>query len=188
MIKNFLVASILLFESLTSIAVPLTPFVEGQNILTQTKIKIDASEKKGLVVVFLSAKCPCSNSHNVELIDLAKTYSDFNFVVIHSNTDESIETSKTYFEKATFPFPVIEDEKTKIADSLQAFKTPHAYIFSSQGEELYQGGVSDSSDFKRADKKYLRNALSDLQAGNAVKLSKTRVLGCVISRGEKNVF
>jgi hypothetical protein len=169
-------------------AAPQTKFIEGRSLLTDVKVQVDSKDKKGLVVIFLSAKCPCSNSHNIELRDLAQSYKEFNFVAVHSNVDEGKELSKPYFEKAAFPFPVIEDEKAQIADKLQALKTPHAYIFSSSGDVLYQGGVSNSKDCAKADRKFLREALEDLHAGKSVRTPEGRTLGCAISRGEKNVW
>ncbi len=174
--------------SLAASAAPQAKSIEGKNLLTDAKVHVDSADKKGMVVVFLSAKCPCSNSHNIELRDLAQNYKEFNFVAIHSNFDEGKELSKPYFEKAAFPFPVIEDEKAKLADQLQALKTPHAYIFASNGDVLYQGGVSNSKDCAKADRKFLREALEDLHSAKQVKTPEGRTLGCAISRGEKNVW
>lgn len=169
-------------------AAPQTKAIEGNGLLTDAKVSVDSKDKKGIVVIFLSAKCPCSNSHNIEIQELAQTYKDFNFVAVHSNVDEGKELSKPYFEKAAFSFPVIEDEKAKLADQLQALKTPHAYIFGSNGDVLYQGGVSNSKDCAKADRKFLREALEDLHAGKKVRTPEGRTLGCSISRGEKNVW
>ncbi len=174
--------------SISVLAAPQTKSIEGRNLLTDAKVRVEASEMGGLVVVFLSAQCPCSNSHNIELRDLAQTYKEFNFVAVHSNVDESKDLSKPYFEKAALPFPVIEDEKAKLADQLRALKTPHAYIFASSGDMVYQGGVSNSKDCAKADRKFLREALEDLHAGKAVRTPQARTLGCAISRGEKNVW
>lgn len=160
-----------------------TQSITGELLLTGQKATIDATGKKGLVVVFMSAKCPCSNSHNAELTDLSLTFSDFNFVVIHSNSDEDKKISKPYFEKANFAFPVIEDHKAELADLLKAYKTPHAYIFNSEGKVVYEGGMSNSKDLEKASRKYLREALEDIQAGQAVRTPEGRTLGCFISRG-----
>lgn len=174
--------------SLSAHATPQIKFLEGKHLLTDTKVLVDSSNSKGLVVVFLSAKCPCSNSHNTELKDLAQIYKEFNFVAVHSNVDEGKDLSKPYFKNAAFPFPVIEDEKSKLADQLQASKTPHAFIFASSGEVLYQGGISNSKDCAKADRKFLREALVDLHSGKVVRTPEGRTLGCAISRGEKNVW
>lgn len=164
-------------------AVPQIQSVQGELLLTGKKTVVDAVGKKGLVVVFLSARCPCSNSHNAELTDLSQTYKDFNFVVIHSNAGEGKDLSRPYFAKANFPFPVIEDQKAALAEQLNAFKTPHAYLFSAEGKVLYQGGMSNSRDLAKAERKYLREALEDVQAAKDVRTPDGRTLGCFISRG-----
>jgi thioredoxin-related protein len=158
--------------------------IAGENLLTGQETLVSSKGKKGLVVVFMSAKCPCSDSHNAELRDLAVTFKEFSFAVVHSNADEGKDISQKYFEAAQFPFPVIEDKNTTIADNLKAFKTPHAYVFSTDGKTLYEGGMSNSKDLAKADRKYLREALGDLQAGRAVKTSEGRTLGCSIARGK----
>ena len=52
---------------------------------------------RGVVVVFLSAVCPCSFSHNQPLNHLVEKYPQFQFVAIHSNTDEDVTMAKAYF-------------------------------------------------------------------------------------------
>lgn len=181
--KNLLFVLIFALSHTVIAALPQTLSIQGELLLTGQKTKVDSVGKKGLVVVFMSAKCPCSNSHNAELTDLSQTYKDFNFVVIHSNTDEGENVSKPYFTKANFPFPVIEDRKAELADQLKAFKTPHAYVFSTEGSVLYEGGMSNSKDLAKAERKYLREALADVQAGQKVRTPEGRTLGCFISRG-----
>lgn len=158
--------------------------LEGKNAITNEDLKVSAQGKKGLVVVFLSARCPCSNSHNTELQELALAYKDFNFIGVHSNSDESQEVYKSYFEKINFSFPIIQDDHTKIADQFKAFKTPHAFIISPSGEVLYEGGVSNSRQFLSSDRKYLREALEDIQNGKKVRTPEGRTLGCSIARGK----
>lgn len=181
--KKLIIILGLLTSFSTFAAVPETKSIQGELLLSGQKTSVDSIDKKGLVVVFMSAKCPCSNSHNAELTDLSQTYKDFNFVVIHSNADEVKSVSVPYFTQANFPFPVIEDYKAELANKLNAFKTPHAYIFSSDGKVLYEGGMSNSKDIAKADRKFLREALEDVQAGKSVRTPEGRTLGCFISRG-----
>lgn len=138
---------------------------------------------KGLAIVFLSAKCPCSNSHLGELKALAKDYPEFSFAGVHANADEPVELARKYFNDAALPFAVIEDAGQKLAEQFRALKTPHAFVVGPKGDLLYKGGVSSSSDFARAEHKYLREALEDLQQGRAVRTPSARTLGCVIARG-----
>jgi len=176
-----------------TLAAPQIQSVTGENLLSGGPVALKLQEmgaqgKKGLVVVFLSARCPCSNSHVAEVRDLAQNYKDFAFVAVHSNLDEGEALAKPYFEKAHLPFPVIADAKARLADQFQALKTPHAYIVVPDGHIAYQGGVSNSNDCAKSDRKYLREALADLHEGKPVRTPEGRTLGCVISRGEKNVW
>lgn len=164
-----------------------TPFqIEGTDLLGGEKISVAAAEKKGMVVVFLSAKCPCSNSHVTEMKSLYKDFPDFEFVAVHSNADEP--AAKAYFEKIALPFRVIEDKDFALANQLKALKTPHVFVVDQEGKTLYQGGVTDSKKLERANKKYLRAALTDVHEGRAVAIAEGRTLGCEISRGEKHVW
>jgi peroxiredoxin len=157
--------------------------------LKPISLQLEKADKKKSVLIFLSARCPCSNSHITLLKKLSEKYTQFNFIAIHSNTDETIEESQKYFSKINLNFQIIQDNKTQIADALKAFKTPHVYILSTEGLILYQGGMTDSSNADNAKHHYLADALEDLQNNRDVRLKESRTLGCVISREkEKNVF
>jgi len=184
-----LLISILIGTSLFAGAAPQPSLPISATLLsTGESIQIGSNLEKGLVLVFISGKCPCSISHMKELASLAKDYPHFRFVGVHSNADETAEAYKVFFERSDLGFPVIQDEGAKIADQFKAFKTPHAYVLGPKGEVLYQGGVSNSHNFPDASEKYLRQALSEIEAGKSVQTPQTRTLGCVISRGEKHVW
>ncbi len=169
-------------------APPQIQSISGENILTGQKISVNSIGHKGLVAVFLSAHCPCSNSHLIELQNLAQTYPEFVFVGIHSNADEGFDVSKPYFQKAHLPFPVIQDTHQVWADRLRAFKTPHSFVFTADGKVVYQGGVSDSHEFENSNRQYLREALADLHEGKPVRTPEGRTLGCAIARENSNVW
>jgi hypothetical protein len=179
--KIFPLLFLLSWMALSFPALGLPSSFSGPSALDQSPLSISTG-KKGLVVVFLSAACPCSNSHLEELRDLEKKYTDFHFVGIHSNRDEERDFSQAYFKKAALPFPVLQDHQAKWADELKAFKTPHAYVILPDGKVAYQGGVSDSHELKEAHRKYLREALDDLTQDRPVKTPRARAVGCVISR------
>lgn len=155
--------------------------ISGTDLYTGTNLEVKAGSK-GLVAVFLSARCPCSNSHIPILKKLSEEYKEFSFVAIHSNSDESLTETKDYFVKNTLPFPILQDSDHKIANELKALKTPHAFVFSSDGSLLYKGGVTNSNNAAASDKNYLLSALNDIRDGNKVKTPEGRTLGCIISR------
>lgn len=176
--------------SATCWASPLPLKVNGRDVLTgqDVTVALSANRKKGLVVIFMSATCPCSMSHIEELKALERDFPGFAFVGVHSNAGEAKEPSHAYFEKVKLPFAVIRDSDYKWADQFKALKTPHAFVVQPDGEIAYQGGVSNSHDFTRADRKFLREALDDLEHGRDVKTKVGRTLGCAITRGEKYVW
>jgi len=138
--------------------------------------------KKGQVVIFLSAKCPCSKSHETSIQHLAQEFPEFSFVGIHSNKDEDEGMSAVHFKEAAFSFPIIQDREFKWANELGAMKTPHAYVIGPKGECWFNGGVDDTKDASKAKKFYLKQALLDLREGKEPEQKTARTLGCSIVR------
>lgn len=160
----------------------------GKDLSGLNKTLVEIGSKEALVVVFLSAKCPCSNSHIEELSKLSSDFPNFSFVGIHSNMDESELQSEEYFKKVKLPFPVIQDREANYADQFAAFKTPHSFILNYKGEVLYQGGVSNSHDLKNSNRLFLREALEDVSKGQKVRNSEGRTLGCFIVRKKRDAL
>lgn len=143
--------------------------------------------KKGTVITFLSARCPCSLSHESSLDALAKKYTPlgFQFIGIHSNSDEKDEASRQHFRDSQLSFPVLQDKDSKLANLYDAYKTPHVYLQDPRGALLFQGGIDDSNTALRAKRFYLKEALEAVHNGQPPPLKEGRVLGCVIQRSIK---
>lgn len=176
--------------TLALILAALSPFsasakteITGTDLLTNKSVTVtNDAGKKGLVVVFLSAICPCSNSHVSEINSLSEEFKDFTFIGVHSNSEEELKMSTDYFKEVNLKFPIIQDVKYGLANKYKALKTPHVFIINSSDQILYQGAVSDSRQFPDAKEKLLRESLKALQKGQKISNPKTRPLGCVISR------
>lgn len=186
-IASFIFLSLVSVSNITAAALPFQ--ISGKSVIDDKQIQTGSLAKKGLVVAFLSAVCPCSNSHLVELKKLKEDFPDFEFVGVHSNTDEDRQLTSSYFKTVNLPFPVVQDTGAKLANELKALKTPHVFVILEGGKTVYEGGVSSSRHFDdKKGRKYLREALIDLSAGRKVKTPEGRTLGCVISRGGKYVW
>lgn len=157
--------------------------VQAPDIRSGHEVKVTAAGKKGVVVIFLSAHCPCSNSHVQELAALQSEYPEFAFVGVHANADESRSETLAYFQKTHLSFPVVRDVGQKLADQYRAFKTPHAFVVLNDGRIVYRGGVSSSHSFQSAEHKFLREALEDIRQNRMIKIPEGRTLGCAIARG-----
>ncbi len=144
--------------------------------------------QKARVWVFLSAKCPCSNSHIDKLRQAASEFSSqgFEFIGVHSNQDEEEDLARSYFRSIDLGFPVFRDPGAKVADRFGALKTPHVFVEAPDRTILYEGGVDDSKSASSTTANYLRDALLEIQAGKEVSRRRTRSLGCVISRRSKS--
>jgi hypothetical protein len=152
---------------------------EGVDLKTSNPVKLERGDKT--VVVFLSARCPCSASHETEIKHLAKEYSGFQFLGVNSNADEDAALAREHFSQSAFPFPVLRDEKSQLANEFGALKTPHAYLIW-RGEIVFEGGVDDSHDQTQAKKHYLREALQAVALGKNPEVARARTLGCAIAR------
>jgi peroxiredoxin len=86
-------------------------------------------------------------------------------------------------EKA-FTFPYVLDEGQKIYPQYGANRTPHVFVLhqTKRGNEVvYIGAIDDNSrDAALAEEKYVENAVDALLAGQSVKLTKTKAIGCSI--------
>lgn len=165
-----------------AIAKPLPP-LNGPLIKSDETLswKWDEAEV-ATAVVFLSAICPCSDSHVPYLKKLKEEFPKINFIGVHSNTDEDAKSTLEYFSEKQMNFKVLQDQKSQLADLFGANRTPNAFLVSKTGEIIYQGGVTGSSSVARADAFYLAEAIKNVMNGEEVKNNKTRTLGCQITR------
>ena len=161
-----------------------------KDIVSGQSVELDANTlkmKKATVLLFLSARCPCSNSHVDEIKDLHILFKDqIRFIGVHSNQNENALEAKKYFNQIDLGFPVLKDTDAIIADRYKAFKTPHVFVLDSRGEIIYRGGVSSSQHFDSSVKKYLRDVLTDINQGQAPRMSESKSLGCVILRTKES--
>jgi hypothetical protein len=154
----------------------------ASNILDAKEVSLNLADGKNKIFIFLSAKCPCSESHESVLSQLAAEFKNMTFVGIHSNANESVLEAKAHFSKAKLPFLVIQDKDAKIADAFAALKTPHAFIVNGGGEILYSGGVTNSAHAPMATQQFLKEALLSVSKGEKPQPRELRTLGCVIAR------
>lgn len=170
--------SLFLSSSLLFASTPLDS-VQGYDYKKQNDVNISLKKTETYVVAFLSAKCPCSASHEKPLKDLAAQYPKIQFIGIHANQDESLQEGERKFKD--FPFSVVQDKDAKMANQIGALKTPHIFVVKN-GAIVYQGGVDDSTDASRAKKFHLKAALEEISQGKDPSFKEGKALGCFITR------
>src|SRR5262249_45656078 len=111
----------------------------------------------GAVLVFLSCKCPYVAQARAPLDDLAQQFgAQVAFVGLNANQNEKADEIRSD-AALNFPFPMLRDDGSKVADLYGAERTPEVFLVGADGVIRYHGGVAD-----------LGPALGDLVAGKKV--------------------
>lgn len=141
-------------------------------------------KQKATVVLFLSARCPCSGGYDERNQELAAAYQSkgVRFVAVNSSSDETDAEIAAHAKAHGFTFPVLRDIDHKLADTLDAQVTPEAFVMDEKGVLRYHGRIDDSRDEKAILSHDLRNALDFLLAGQPPKVKATTPFGCSIVR------
>jgi len=126
---------------------------------------------RGLVMVFVSSKCPYVAQARQPLAELFRSYGGrVAFVGVNANQNESADDVRND-AVANFPFPLLRDEGAKVAELYGAERTPEAFLIDAAGIIRYHGGVAE-----------LGAALADFTAGHAVAKAEAKAFGCTIKR------
>ena len=126
---------------------------------------------RGVVLVFLSARCPYVAQARQQLGELFRAFGDtITFVGVNANQNESADDIKAD-AAANFPFRMFRDEGAKVADLFGAERTPEVFLIDGSGVIRYHGGVAD-----------LGAVLGDFKAGRPLGKPEAKAFGCTIKR------
>jgi peroxiredoxin len=153
-------------------------------------LKCESKEKKAVVVIFIATRCPVSNAYNSRMVRIAKEYSGkgIAFYGINSNETEPVDEVAKHAKENGFPFVVLKDYRSKVADKLDAQATPEAYVFAPEKGKMvlvYHGRIDDSQDESKVKSQDLRDALEAVLKGKRPERPETRAFGCSIKRPPK---
>jgi len=153
----------------------------------------DYKEAKGFIVVFTATHCPFSKAYEDRINALDKKYKNKGFPVIAINPtnpaiyeEDSYENMQILAKKKGFTFPFLLDVGQKIYPQYGATNTPHFFVLekTNQGNKVaYIGALDDNAQNPSAiTKRYVEDAVDALLAGRQPKVTKTKAIGCGISR------
>ncbi|MEO7142929.1 MAG: redoxin domain-containing protein [Bryobacteraceae bacterium] len=143
------------------------------------------STLKGKVtaVMFFSTRCPMSNAFNYRRNQLYKDLTGrVNFVVVDSNSNESLEEIREYARAVGFDFPVYQDANNIVADKFGARVTTENFVMDSADVMRYRGNMEDAPNPARAKHHGLRLAIEEVLDGQPVAMPETVAFGCAIRR------
>ena len=153
----------------------------GMTTLEGRRFSLAEAEKthSGVVILFLSTICPYSNYYNDLIRDMAAEYAKRNvlFVGVNSGGLETEEEMRAHAREHGHAFAIIRDPDSRIADLLDARRTPEAFLVDSTGTLRYHGRIA--SKISSPD---LKNAIDAFLAGRPIHPVETKSFGCAIPR------
>ena len=144
--------------------------------------------KKAIVLVFLGTDCPVGNLYVPRLIELNHAYRGQGvvFLGLNSNAHETQEQVAKYVRETGIDFPVLKDLQNKVSDTVLAERTCEALVLDGFGRIRYRGAIDDQyAQGKSKDKpaqNYVKDALDAIVANRPIKVTATRVAGCLLDR------
>ena len=140
------------------------------------------------VIVFLYATCPLCQRAAPVLEKLWKEKQPHGVQVLGVFTDGTPIADLEKFKKDySVSFPLFVDNGGKVAAALSATVTPEAFVLDRDGKLRYMGRINDLYQVRGVQsqapvREDLREALSDILAGSAVRVPRTLPVGCAILR------
>jgi cytochrome oxidase Cu insertion factor (SCO1/SenC/PrrC family) len=146
-------------------------------------VNYSALKGNATAVIFFSTRCPMSNAFNYRRNQLFKDFSGrVKFIVVDSNSNESLEEVRDYARAVEFDFPVYKDINNVVADRFGAQVTTDTFVMDSTGVMRYHGYMEDSPNPTRAKNPALRLAIEAVLGGKPVTMPETHAFGCTIRR------
>ncbi|MGC4042690.1 MAG: redoxin domain-containing protein [Armatimonas sp.] len=141
------------------------------------------ASQKPIAVLFLSVKCPCSNSYNERLKRVWARYKTrgVRFVGVYANTDETAAEIAAHATQNGFDFPVVRDERGLGVAHFKASVTPEVCVLDGSHKLRYRGRPDGAREEKEATTHELPEALDALLAGKKPP-APTPAFGCAITQ------
>src|SRR5450755_2796314 len=118
----------------------------GMTTLEGRRFSLVEAERthNGVVILFLSTICPYSNYDNDLIRDMAKEFTKQGvlFVGVNSGDLETADEARTHARRHGHVFDIIKDPDSRIAELLDARRTPEAFLLDSRGTLRYHGRIA----------------------------------------------
>ncbi len=148
----------------------------------------EIADSNGLVVIFSCNTCPWVFAWEDRYVELATKYmpKGIGFVAVNPNEayrkkGDSLADMRARAKEQGYNFYYTLDKDSRLARVFGATRTPHVFIFNSEGKLVYRGAIDDNAkEPEKVEEAYLADALDASLAGEPVKTASTKALGCTI--------
>jgi peroxiredoxin len=143
---------------------------------------------KAVCVIIMCNHCPYVKAYLDRIAQLHQDYQPQGVAIIGMNPndasqfpEDSFAAMKTLVAELGIKYPYLRDETQDVAHTLDAIKTPHAFLLNQKGILVYSGAIDDNAkDASGVQVNYLRDAIDQVLAGKSVTLNKTEPIGCSV--------
>lgn len=141
-----------------------------------------------LVALFLGTECPIANQYIPQLKELGERFHPLGvqFVIINSNSGDSIEKLRKHKADFGLDFPILSDPSQEVADIFGAERMTQCFVLDYRRIVRYSGRIDDRIGYGTRKTKPTREdlveAIQQVTKGEQVSVPKTDVAGCVITR------
>jgi hypothetical protein len=149
---------------------------------------LDVKDAKAAVLVFITTDCPIANYYTSEINAIVKDHADktIRFYVVHVDPDLTTAAAGKHAATYQLAAPVLIDAKHQLVAATGATITPEAVVLVPDGKIAYRGRIDDTyvELGKRRvapNRRDLREALAAVLAGQPVKETRTKAIGCPIA-------
>ncbi|MGI8980367.1 MAG: redoxin domain-containing protein [Pirellulaceae bacterium] len=146
------------------------------------------SENKVVVIAFMGTECPLVTHYGPRLAELAAKYEQQGvaFLGINANQQDSLAEIAHFAKKSKIEFPLLRDAGNKVADALQAERTPEVFVLDAERVIRYHGRIDDQFTYGKGRDKpeqtWLATAIDELLSGKEVTTKEVASIGCHIGR------
>jgi peroxiredoxin len=143
---------------------------------------------KAVGVVIMCNHCPYVQLYLERLRQIQTEFGGqgFTLVGINPNDDrqfpeDSFEQMKKFASEQQLNFPYLRDVTQDVARGFGANRTPHAFLIDRSGMLCYGGAIDDQpQDADAVQQPFLRQAILQLLAGDAIQTASTNAVGCSV--------
>jgi peroxiredoxin len=147
------------------------------------------TEKRAVVLLFLTTDCPLCNNYVPELNRIAQEFTPRGvaFYAVQGDATVADADVRRHAKDYAYTFPYLFDPDESLATYTGATATPEAAVLSPDGQLLYLGRIDNRlEDFgkqRTAVTEFdLRDTLEAILGGKPVPHAHTKALGCAITR------
>lgn len=147
----------------------------------------NARDAKATVIVFTSTACPVCNGYAPRLAEIAKKHAadKVTWVGIASHPADDADTVAKHVRASEFPFPLLKDDGTTLADKLQVDRVPTVLVLDAGRTVRYAGRIDDQLSpgvtKAKATTAELADALASVLKGEEVKVPHAASAGCKLT-------